>query len=273
MGQIPSLLNRLEARLQKFIEGGLGRVFPAYDLRQTLLRHLIQAMQTEIRLESPAAANLPAVPAEENLVAPDQFTIFAPADQIAGIKNQQDLLKELARELQQAAQMEHVRFLNPPTVRLIPTPDQGAGRIEVVAQFSLLDISQTSTLHQEPSVQRAASHPAALPALPSAFLIVDGVRTFRVEEALVNIGRQEDNHLLINDPRVSRHHAQLRFTLNRFVLFDLGSTGGTQVNGEQITQRILVSGDVITLGGIPIIFGSDPNTPASSTQTTQTPKG
>lgn len=260
MSQIPSMLNRLEARLQRLIEGSLGHLFPAYDLRQTLLRQLVQAMQNEIRLENGA------VPLEENLVAPDQFTIFAPADQFAGIKNQQDLLKELARELQQAAQMEHLRFLNPPAIRLLPTYGQDAERIEIVAQFSLVDLTQTSTLHQ------AASPSLAAVELPSAFLIVDGVRTFRVEEALINIGRQEDNHLMINDPRVSRHHAQLRFTLNRFVLFDLGSTGGTLVNGEQITQRILVSGDVISLGGIPVIFGSEPNTPATKTQNTYPPK-
>ncbi len=260
MSQLPSLLNRLEARLQSLVEGSLGRLFPAYDLRQALVHQLVTAMQAELRLDSSQALS------EESLVAPDQFTIFLPAEQVTGLKYQQELLKELARALQQAAQADHLRFLNPPSIRLMPLSARDVERIQVVAQFSLMDITQTSTLQQKAAAALGVGE------IPAAFLIVDGVRTFHVEEALVNIGRQEENHLVIDDPRVSRHHAQLRFTQHRFLLFDLGSTGGTFVNGQPVTQHILVSGDVISLGGVPLIFGIEPGSRPSQTQTIPPPK-
>ena len=261
MSQIPTMLNRLEARLQKLIEGSMGRLFPAHDLRQTLLQHLASAMQSELRLDN----SLP--PGEESLVAPDQFTIFLPPDEAAGLKNQASLLTDLAHELQQAAQAEHVRFLNPPSIRVLPNPEQEGGKIQVLAQFSLVDATRTATLQQIP----ADPHPAI--EVPAAFLIVDGVRTFHIEEALTTIGRQEGNTLIIDDPRVSRRHAQLRFTQNRFILFDLGSTGGTFVNDQPVTQHVLVSGDVISLGGIPLIFGIEPGRQISHTQTIHPQQG
>lgn len=261
MSQIPTILNRLEARLQKLIEGSMGRLFPAHDLRQTLLQHLASAMQSEMRLD----ISLPS--GEEILVAPDQFTIFLPPDEAAGLKNQAGLLKDLAYELQQAAQSEHVRFLNPPSIRLLPNPEQEGSKIQALAQFSLVDATRTSTLQQLPSSSRQTHE------VPAAFLIVDGVRTFHIEEALTTIGRQDGNALIIDDPRVSRRHAQLRYTQNRFILFDLGSTGGTFVNDQPVTQHVLVSGDVISLGGIPLIFGIEPGGQTSHTQTIQPQQG
>ncbi len=253
MSQLPSILNRLESRLQTLVEGSLGRLFPAYDLRQALAHHLVTAMQGELRLDTREPLS------EENLISPDQFTIFLPSEQADIALDRQDLVKELARGLQRAAQASRIRFLNPPTVRILPSPENELEKIQVVAQFSLVDLTSTSTLAQ------AAVTPLAVE-VPAAFLIVDGVRTFHVTEALVNIGRQEDNHLVIDDPRVSRHHAQLRFTQGRFMLFDLGSTGGTFINAVQITRHLLVSGDVISLGGVPLIFGLEPGKVAHQTQ-------
>jgi pSer/pThr/pTyr-binding forkhead associated (FHA) protein len=66
-----------------------------------------------------------------------------------------------------------------------------------------------------------------------------------------------DNHLILDDPRVSRAHAQLRAVQGHYVLFDLNATGGTYVNGQRITQYTLKPGDVISLAGVPIIYGED----------------
>jgi pSer/pThr/pTyr-binding forkhead associated (FHA) protein len=102
----------------------------------------------------------------------------------------------------------------------------------------------------------------------NAFLIVEGVREFALLEAVINIGRRLDNHLVIEDPRVSRHHAQLRAINGRFVLFDLDSSGGSFVNGQRLSQGILYPGDVISLAGVTLIYGQDtplPQPPAGST--------
>ena len=91
----------------------------------------------------------------------------------------------------------------------------------------------------------------------NAFLIVHGTKVFPLNKAVVNIGRRMENELTIDDPRVSRNHAQLRAVNGRYVIFDLNSTGGTYVNSQRSHQSVLYPGDVISLAGVPLIFGQD----------------
>ena len=88
-----------------------------------------------------------------------------------------------------------------------------------------------------------------------AFVIVDGIRVIPLTQTIVNIGRRVENTLVIDDPRVSRTHAQLRAINGRYIIFDLNSTGGTFINGERVTQSILYPGDVISLAGADLIYG------------------
>jgi len=64
------------------------------------------------------------------------------------------------------------------------------------------------------------------------------------------IGRQEDCEISLDDISVSRLHAMLRYNGDEYVLYDLGSTTGTFVNGEQVSQsgKALSNGDTIMLG-------------------------
>src|SRR5574339_383918 len=102
------------------------------------------------------------------------------------------------------------------------------------------------------------NEPEKTDAIPeNAFLIVEGVKVHPLKEAVVNIGRRLENHLVIDDPRISRNHAQLRAIKGRYVLFDLNSTGGTFVNGQRTSQTVLYPGDVISLAGVALIFGQD----------------
>jgi hypothetical protein len=97
------------------------------------------------------------------------------------------------------------------------------------------------------------SHPAAN--MPRAFLIVNGERTVVLAELVLTLGRRLDSDLVVDDPRVSRTHAQLRLRFGRYVVYDLGSSGGTFVNGQRVAECVLRPGDVISLNGVPIIYG------------------
>ncbi len=71
----------------------------------------------------------------------------------------------------------------------------------------------------------------------------------------VVLGRAADCDLVIADPRVSRHHAELRRQDDGFLLVDLGSTNGTFLNGQRIGQALpLRAGDVIELGAARFIY-------------------
>ena len=90
----------------------------------------------------------------------------------------------------------------------------------------------------------------------NAYVIVNS-EVFPLRDDLTNIGRKLDNHIVINDPRVSRNHAQVRVMDGQFVVFDLNSTGGTTVNGKRVNKSILYSGDIVALAGVEIKFAQD----------------
>jgi pSer/pThr/pTyr-binding forkhead associated (FHA) protein len=82
---------------------------------------------------------------------------------------------------------------------------------------------------------------------------------------VINIGRKNTNHIVVNDLRVSRTHAQIRKVKADYVIFDVGSSGGTFINANRIDQHILRPGDVISLAGYTMIFTID-QMPTGETQ-------
>jgi predicted component of type VI protein secretion system len=69
------------------------------------------------------------------------------------------------------------------------------------------------------------------------------------EPSVRRIGRRPDNDIIVSDLGVSKQHAELRrSTAGRCTIIDLGSHGGTYVNGTRVYQQELNEGDVITIG-------------------------
>lgn len=60
----------------------------------------------------------------------------------------------------------------------------------------------------------------------------------------LKIGRDNTNDVVINEPRVSRNHAIITILDNdEYEVKDLGSSNGTYVNGQKVTQQIIYPGD------------------------------
>jgi len=69
------------------------------------------------------------------------------------------------------------------------------------------------------------------------------------------LGRAPDCAIVVAEPRVSRHHAELRRQDDGYLLADLGSTNGTHLNGHQLTQPLpLRDGDVIEVGSAQFVY-------------------
>lgn len=92
---------------------------------------------------------------------------------------------------------------------------------------------------------------------PNALFLMEDGKSYPLDQAVITIGRMLENDLVIDDPRVSRHHAQLRAVDGHFVLSDTNSTGGIFVNGRRVTQTILYPNDSISLAGVILIFHQD----------------
>ncbi len=82
----------------------------------------------------------------------------------------------------------------------------------------------------------------------------DGAR-FRLG-VITSIGRSAENHIRLDKAGVSRKHAVIRLTERGFALEDLGSQNGTFVNGTRVPQHDLVTGDVIWIGDVKVVFKS-----------------
>ena len=59
---------------------------------------------------------------------------------------------------------------------------------------------------------------------------------------------------MVDDPNVSRRHAEVRPQGSGFRVVDLSSTNGTRVNGEKVAERQLADGDRIEIGNVVLRF-------------------
>ena len=90
--------------------------------------------------------------------------------------------------------------------------------------------------------------------LPFAELVLPEGERVTVGPDPVVIGRLPECAVVLNDPNVSRRHAEVRHTGDAVVVTDLGSTNGTKVNGVTVREQHLASGDEITVGSTTLVF-------------------
>lgn len=93
---------------------------------------------------------------------------------------------------------------------------------------------------------------------PKAQLVVvegeHGGRKFFINGSLAVIGRREICDIYLPDTSVSRRHAVITRSGERYLIKDHESTNGTYVNGVKIKQTELVPGDVIKVGRVVLGF-------------------
>jgi ABC-type multidrug transport system ATPase subunit/ABC-type multidrug transport system permease subunit len=70
----------------------------------------------------------------------------------------------------------------------------------------------------------------------------------------LTLGRDAANDVVLDDPNVSRFHAEIVRDGNRVELRDLASRNGTRVNGIQVRAAVLVPGSEIGIGSYRLIF-------------------
>jgi Protein of unknown function (DUF3662)/FHA domain len=78
--------------------------------------------------------------------------------------------------------------------------------------------------------------------------------TYVIEQRVTVIGRSSEADVRLDDANASRRHAELRRIGDGYSLVDLGSTNGTEVNGQRIQETALMNGDVISVGTTRITF-------------------
>jgi pSer/pThr/pTyr-binding forkhead associated (FHA) protein len=73
----------------------------------------------------------------------------------------------------------------------------------------------------------------------------------------LTIGREATSDIVVNDPAVSRRHADLVRNGQSWSIIDAGSANGTSVNGAEVRQTALRPGDCIEVGDTQLVVTSD----------------
>ncbi len=100
-------------------------------------------------------------------------------------------------------------------------------------------------------------------AAPTARLyVVDGAdrgASTQVGASAVTVGRSRSCQLCLTDPQTSKEHLRVEWTGDGWQLSDLGSSFGTRLNGESVTQATLNDLDRIGVGASVIVFERNDN--------------
>lgn len=250
--------SQFEERIQSLVEGGFARLFAGRLQPREVALRLARVMEDNADLDDMG-----------NLAAPNRYGVHLhPDDLIALLEVHPDLGATLAQHLVVLARESDLYLDTPPEVLLVP--DVRVALHAVMVRAEHVPVARQATEAMSPLVLDEVVPPAQAPVLPAAFLVVEGDRYVPLDRTVINIGRRRDNHIVLDDQRVSRHHGQLRFRFGQFVLYDLASRGGTFVNNVRVSEVVLRSGDVISLAGVQVVFMIDENAasrPGSRTDT------
>lgn len=239
-----SALGRFESFLEQVVEGSVGRFFRSQIQPSEIARRLERAMESQqtISINRVLVPNL-----YKAFLNPQDFAVIEPI--------RADLEREMAVYLVDLAKERGFSMIEHPTVQL--SADGGVPRrmIQVLAESAAVrsSLAEGTMVMQAPAVASTAkphSPGAAYLLLPTP----GGSQRIPVESSHLRVGRGLDNDVILEDSRVSRHHAQLSYRARRFYIGDAGSTNGTFVNGERVAEQSLRDGDVVSLGGLELTF-------------------
>jgi hypothetical protein len=232
--------SQIEKNIQDFFEKQTLRFLGLPDAENDLAQRLVSAMQAETRTDD-----------DGRLVAPNNYTLSIAPKFAADLHANQELMDKLAAHLYRIGLDSGIHFDSQIAINIFPDENVAEGEYEIHAFSKKNVIGETQNADIDTEELGAQTIP------PNAFLIIGGSQVYTLEKEVINIGRKLDNNLVIDDPRVSRKHCQLRAIKGRYMLFDLESSGGTYLNGERVTEGTLHPGDVISLAGVPMVYGED----------------
>jgi hypothetical protein len=233
-------LSRFEERIQRLIEGGFARLFDGRLHPHEVAIQLARAMEDNTRQND-----------QGQFVAPDVYIVRLSApDHEALLWAQSELGAALAEELVKLARQNGLTLLAAPTIRLLADRDVPRHQIKVSAYHTDAKFETTKGIRLSEINEQVQS------GLQAGLISKDG-RHIPLDKPVVTLGRDRANQVILDSPLVSRRHAQIRLRFGRYVLFDLGSTSGTRVNGKPIQEAVLQPGDVIALADTSLIYTED----------------
>jgi Protein of unknown function (DUF3662)/FHA domain len=221
------------ARFEKKVEGAVSGAFAR------AFKGDVQPVEIAARLQRELDAEAKLMSRNKRLV-PNEFTVGLSEHDHDKLAPYADTLNgELATELRNHAREMGYVFNGPVKVVFELDSSLPTGRFTVASE-AVAGITPRTGRASETAISRAP-----------LVLEVNGTRHPLQPPGLV-IGRGSDADLRINDPGISRRHAQIRVNAAgpqlRIDIVDLGSTNGIVVNGQRVQQAVLQEGTRIEIG-------------------------
>ncbi len=249
------ILEYLEQRIQTLVEKSINLV-PGQNTRQLTIAIIHDLRDTVVS----AALH------EDEI--PNIYTIRVNTGDYSRLTQGTEWLESMKNILMDSLAEANLKLRGALSIEITPDDNIPLQKFEVNSFSVLTTIEQTAAL--KPS---ALDSYAKKQSTGSKYYLLQDQNVFPLDHGIFQIGRRRDNHLVLEQPTVSRNHAQIRLINGNYVIFDLNSTSGTFVNGIKIHQAILHPGDVITLAGFSIIFIQEgESSPDNHEQTSRIPR-
>jgi hypothetical protein len=253
-----SMLRNLEAKLGGLVEGAFGRAF----------RTSVQPVELAHKLAKEMEDNQMA--SVSRVYVPNHYRVFlSPQDREQFASYEPALRKELSDYLLEHARQEQFALSTRPQVEFHTDERLDLGEFGIQAELVALPEEERPadeagpapssgdfghTMVYSPSRDARRIDPADD---RRQALLVGGGRRNVLSGNRVVLGRSREADIVLQDPNVSRRHAELRREDGSWQIVDLGSTNGIKVNGRRVDNQPLRPGDQITIGVTDLTFELD----------------
>jgi hypothetical protein len=265
------VLRRIESAIEGLFEGLFGRAFRTNVQPVELARKLAKEMDENRSISV------------SRVYVPNEYTVYlSTGDRSQFAAYEGSLIGELQEYLMEHAQREGYALLTPARVLVTSDADLAIGEFGISARVVQPDDAVPSLPREQtapppvaaPAVAERPTHeptivfrtgpgapepiaeepPAAAEPVETVTLTVgDDVIAVTGSRALV--GRSKECDVTVADTNVSRRHCEIVRNGGGWLVQDLGSTNGTELNGRRITRAEVADGDRITVGSTDVLFG------------------
>jgi hypothetical protein len=244
-----SVLRNLEARLEGLVEGVFSRAFSSGVQPVEIARKLAKEMDAH---KTASVAHV---------YVPNEYTVWLSPEDYERLQGYETSLEqELSAHLLDHARRHDYDLLTRPVVdldqderlrlgefgiqtRLVRPPQRQGAEPEQGEHGHTMVYSATQ---QEKAKSKRSARAAMVET--RAIVAVDD-RRYVLDGPSAVLGRSKESDCVLDDPNVSRRHAELRRSPNGdWQIVDLRSTNGVKVNGRRVSSARLSPGDEVTLG-------------------------
>jgi hypothetical protein len=249
------VLRGIEQKIESLFEGVFGRAFRTNVQPVELARKLAKEMDDHRTVSV------------SRTYVPNEYTVYlSSADREQFEAYELSLLAELEEYVIEHAKRENYAFLSPPLVKLETDDDLGRGEFGISTRViqpkrdkpapaapvePLLPAAAATVIYKPDDV------PAVVEPRDVAVLTWGGKRR-RVDKDRATIGRSKECDLQVDDPNVSRRHAELVREGSAYWIVDLDSTNGVELNGKRLRRAKLEEGATFVVGETEIAFSTEP---------------